>query len=206
MAGDSNIKGIIRNLKGSARKVKDYLVYVISLIYNNKDVIYLDLPGFDKRQIINVLSKEIKDCNLNSSSLTILTIEIDHYIHYIETFGIEAGNKIITTIKDTIDQKTRGSDICFSNDKGKFIVILPEAVQEEVFNIASRVRDIVTKQGYSPYDNAEQIKIKLTVSIGSANTQCKENNKIELIRILKRAEEALLEGKKKGINQINLGE
>lgn len=176
-------------------------------IYSFKDIIYFKLPGFDKKQVINILAKEINNCNSKSKPLTILIIEIDHYKHYIETFGFEAGKNIINTIKDIIDRKTRGSDLCFCDEMGKFIILLPEAVREEVLNIAVRVRDIVTKQGYSPFDGAKQIKIKLTVSIGSAYTNCNEGNtKIEVIKLLKRAKFNLLEGKKKGINQINLSD
>lgn len=193
-------------LKNICYKVYTFFANKNEIIDGLKDINSIDLPGFDKKLVINTLNKEIESCIQRYKSLTLLMIEIDYFNHYIETFGIEAGKKVLNSVKETLNKRTRDSDLCFSDEEGKFIIILPEAIQEEVLNIASRVRDIVTKQVYNPFEGSDQIIIKLTVSIGSANTNSIDAAKnINGERLLRNAQSALDEGKKKGINQINLG-
>lgn len=204
MANNFSLEEIIKRLKSLFFTGNEFLVKKNESLNPVEDLFGLKIPKVDKQKLLNLLILKLKECREKCKPLTVLIVEVDYFEKHIETFGIEAGNKLIDSIKSVIGKGTRDSDLCFCDKQGKFIILLPLANQEEVISIASRIRDIVTKQGYAPYEGTEQVKIKLTVSIGIAAARCQEaDDQAEARQVIERALEALIGAKDQGINQIN---
>ncbi len=134
----------------------------------------------------------------NGVPVSVLLLDIDHFKHYNEVMGFDAGDKILVEIALLLRKTIRGRDIVARYRGGQFSAALNNVGPKLAIEIATRVKNTI--ECY-PFDGREvQPRGKVTVSMGIASYPDNADNKEELV---KAAEEALRKAQSDRNNKIS---
>ncbi|OFI34501.1 GGDEF domain-containing protein [Alteromonas lipolytica] len=133
------------------------------------------------------------------SSNTAMMLDIDHFKSVNDTYGHQAGDKVIQALAQIIKQQVRETDLAGRYGGEEFAVILSDAPAEGALKVAERIRKVaeateVTHEGQT---------IRFTVSLGLAEFSGRYQNEMQWLDI---ADQALYEAKQNGRNQAVLRE
>lgn len=152
---------------------------------------------YNYRYFEEYLEKEFAFAKQYGKQLSLTMLDFDKLKYVNDTYGHQAGNRLITTIceimKETI--KDRGVLARFGGDE--FAVILSETDQNTAFAIAEAIRANIAK---SSIEFVKGIPHKLSASLGVATYP---NPGIETEKdLLAKADKALYEAKQQGRNKV----
>ncbi len=157
-----------------------------------------DLTGiYNHRFFIQQLTLEVERQKRYAQPLSLLMIDIDHFKHYNDTNGHLAGDQVLKAIALLIQHGVRQTDIVARYGGEEFAAILINARKEKAFEIAERIRRSVAETCF-PNEKAQPGR-DLTVSIGVATFSPPLLTLTDLIR---KADHALYQAKKKGRNRV----
>jgi two-component system chemotaxis response regulator CheY len=122
--------------------------------------------------------------------------DIDFFKHVNDKYGHPAGDRILADTALAIQSACRDYDIVGRYGGEEFAVILPNTTAEKAAVIAERMRKKVAENIHSWEGN----DIQISVSLGTASSE--DTPEIELKSLVKKADDALLEAKKKGRDQV----
>jgi len=139
---------------------------------------------------------EIERANRNKMSLAFLIIDIDDFKKINDTYGHDAGDRMLRLVAQTVRASLRKIDLLFRYGGEEFIVLLPGAAIDSARRTAERIRGIVAR--------AEQAieggkKLKVTISIGGCIYPAHAQNESQLFRM---ADKALYAAKEEGKNRV----
>ena len=95
---------------------------------------------FNRRYLENSLEREIYCAQRLAQPLGIVTIDIDYFKHYNDTFGHEAGDVVLRELSLFLQQNIRPSDIACRYGGEEFVLILPKTSLQDVQQIAEHLR------------------------------------------------------------------
>ena len=118
-----------------------------------------------------------------------LYIDIDDFKKCNDTFGHREGDKVLKKIGEILKNSLRNTDSAYRLGGEEFGIVLPHLTKEKAKKVAERIKKEIQKKLYPSH--------KITVSIGVADSRDGED-------VLKKADEAMYEAKRKGKNKICL--
>lgn len=130
-----------------------------------------------------------------SQPLTVLMIDADNLKEINDTHGHKAGDKLIVSIANNIQECLRTSDIICRYGGDEFVALLPKTPADQVYDAAERVRFAIE----SSYFYVGKEKVYSTVSIGIATYPTDVGN---VYSLLEKADEMLYESKMSGRNKV----
>jgi diguanylate cyclase (GGDEF)-like protein len=158
-----------------------------------------ELTGvYNRRSLFHHLEAELSRCERYGRSLSLLMLDVDHFKHVNDHYGHLAGDAALRSVAATLQSILRVMDLVCRYGGEEFCVILPETNETGAYSAAERLRSAVERQLFSHSSNS----IALTVSIGVASWVPAATATIP--DLLARADEALLEAKQGGRNQVRL--
>lgn len=128
-------------------------------------------------------------------SYCLIMLDVDHFKSINDNYGHPAGDKVLTTIAQTIEQVIRTNDKVGRYGGEEFLLILPETDLASARLQAEYVRRAIEKLSI----HVNQSKISVTVSQGVAT---KYQSEPDYEEALKRADDALYKAKKLGRNRV----
>ncbi len=142
------------------------------------------------------LSKELALCN-ESSPVSLLMIDVDHFKKYNDTHGHPAGDKLLQNIAARIKDGLMNIPCTVSRYGGEeFGVVLPFANKEEALRLAENIRASFEA---IPFIGEDGKNSTITISCGVATAPTDTMDKAELINI---ADKALYKAKAEGRNRV----
>lgn len=132
-------------------------------------------------------------------NLSFLMLDIDHFKHYNDHNGHQAGDKALQIAADVIKSAIRDTDSVYRYGGEEFCVILPRTDSDEALNVAERIRSAFEDTIFTGEET--QPLGKVTISIGVAAYPTDAVLKEELV---KRADTALYRAKENGRNKVEL--
>jgi diguanylate cyclase (GGDEF)-like protein len=163
-----------------------------------KEAIYDTLTSlFNRRYFEEKLAVDAQKAFHNSSNLSIIIVDIDHFKKVNDTFGHAAGDKVLYEIASLLKNSVRRQDDTVARYGGEeFVLVLPGVRLEATSMIAERIRQAVAN---TPIDIG-QSQIHLTISLGISNFPIhRAKSKEELVKM---ADLALYEAKRGGRNRV----
>lgn len=152
---------------------------------------------FNRRTFDEQLRLEIMRSKRSGLPLSLLMLDVDHFKHYNDTHGHQAGDKVLREIGQILKQRLRATDYPCRYGGEEFAVILPDVPYEDALKLAEEVRLLVEAH---PFDHEEtQPGGKLTVSIGVATYPGHGRDEASLIEA---ADRALYLAKERGRNRV----
>ena len=126
--------------------------------------------------------------------LSIAMGDVDHFKRVNDTYGHEAGDKVLAQIAASLSDALRMPDKVGRYGGEEFLVILPHTMLAQARKIAERMRGEVQKTEI----DLGTAKVKATISIGV--TQFRKGEDLE--QLLSRADSALYQAKSGGRNLV----
>ncbi|MFL5286723.1 MAG: PleD family two-component system response regulator [Rhodopila sp.] len=130
--------------------------------------------------------------------LAILMIDVDHFKSVNDRFGHATGDQALRLIADSLRLNTRVFDSVARYGGEEFVVVMPGTGPEEACTAAERLRHAVEGIEFAA---AADSRIPLTISVGVACTSTEASAPDVL---LKAADTALYEAKRKGRNKVEV--
>jgi diguanylate cyclase (GGDEF)-like protein len=153
---------------------------------------------FNRRYMLETCRREFSRAARASLSISILSIDVDHFKKYNDNHGHDAGDMVLRAVGNCLENLFRNEDIPCRFGGEEFVVILPgadcDAAMRRAEQLRSKVEDIVVRY-------LEKNLPRITVSIGVAVFPEAGDNPQA---VLKRADEALYRAKEKGRNRVEL--
>lgn len=122
--------------------------------------------------------------------------DIDNFKIINDTYGHAIGDRVLIQVANSINAKTRGSDIACRFGGDEIILILPDCSLENTHIKAEEIRKAINNIKIT---NDENVLIKVTLSLGVAalpeNGGCKKD-------VLIAADKALYVAKTEGRNRV----
>ena len=125
--------------------------------------------------------------------MSILLIDIDHFKVINDSFGHQAGDRVLVQFVSGVSTLLRRADVIGRLGGEEFVVLLPETPTEVARAVAERIRAKVRE-----LDSPGQF----TVSIGVA-TNLPDTDSVD--SLMARADRAMYKAKEQGRDQVVLG-
>ncbi len=170
-----------------------------------------ELTGLHNRKYLQErLEQEISRARRYGTKLSCLLFDLDFFKVVNDIYGYEWGDVLLRSIADKLKQLIRKEDILTRYGDEEFLLILPNTSEDNAFLFAERFRHDIEKMEFIPAGEEERHPI--TISGGISTYPCLEDTEEDVNTIIRYAEHALYNAKKRGKNkivqfsQINLGE
>lgn len=179
------------------------LVFSIGLILMATDKLRAELEQLATRDsLTNALTRrhwntlcasELERCKRTGRKMAILALDLDHFKAVNDTFGHQAGDKVLVGMVANVNAHLRQNDRLARFGGEEFVVLLPETDLEQALNVAERIRVGLASSGEVP---------SCTASIGIA-TNNGQNDSVD--SLLARADAAMYRAKETGRNRVESG-
>ncbi len=153
---------------------------------------------YNHRMFQERLDEEIKRAERYRRKLFILMIDIDWFKRFNDTYGHQAGDQVLKTVGRIIKENTRSIDFAARYGGEEFVIILPDTDCKNALTVAERLRKAVEDYVLELSDGT---KVKVTISIGIS---CYPEDSKDRDDLLKKADIALYEAKRRGKNRVVL--
>ena len=134
--------------------------------------------------------------------LAVALVDIDHFKVVNDTYGHLVGDKALRAVTDGLRGQLRGYDLAGRFGGEEFVVLLPQAREQDALNVAERLRAHIA--GLSiPVDDGDESAgfVRLTISVGVASL---DGESRELTDLLAAADAALYHAKETGRNKTHV--
>jgi diguanylate cyclase (GGDEF)-like protein/PAS domain S-box-containing protein len=150
---------------------------------------------YNSRHFYTILELEINRAHRYRRALALLMIDIDDFKRFNDTYGHQAGDKVLAQTGAVIRSALREADTGYRYGGEEFAVILPETVGPGAVQLSERIRKELAEM---PILLKAKTNDHITASMGVSELQEKD----KLSEFVKRADENLYAAKKEGKNRV----
>ncbi len=160
-----------------------------------------ELTGlFNRKYLHDRLEAELSRAKRYNLTLSCLLIDIDFFKVVNDMYGYDWGDILLKDIAEIVKKHVRKEDILTRYGDEEFLVILPNTNEESAFLFAERLRRDVERMEF--YPEAEEERHPVTISGGISCYPHLENVDENANTLIRYAEHALYNAKKRGKNKI----
>jgi diguanylate cyclase len=158
-----------------------------------------ELTGlYNRRKFLELAEKEVIKCRRYSRPFSFMMLDLDHFKKVNDTYGHQAGDKVLMHFSDLVKNQLRNVDIVGRLGGEEFGIVLVETHLGEARVVAERIRLTLGTEGIH-IDGGNSVNV--TVSIGLtevSDTDCM------LDHIISQADTALYKVKKEGRDKVEV--
>lgn len=155
--------------------------------------------AFNRRYFSEQFPREVLRAKRESTALSLLMIDVDHFKHYNDRYGHQQGDECLITVLEKIqDSIRRPADFTARYGGEEFAVLLPKTEFVGARLIAERIRSAIAGLELIADDGSVHA---VTVSIGM-DTLRPGASSLGPEEFLKRADLALYDAKHQGRNRV----
>ncbi|MBI4847852.1 MAG: diguanylate cyclase [Nitrospirae bacterium] len=143
----------------------------------------------NRRLMDYVLGTAFAKAQRGESQFSAMMIDIDYFKKYNDTYGHTFGDNVLIEVAKILSKEIRQIDLGVRYGGEEFLILLPDTGLPEACDVAERIRREV------------EAKTGITVSLGVSCYNYKMQEKEEIIM---RADDALLQAKRKGRNRTEV--
>lgn len=156
-----------------------------------------ELTGlYNRRYFFDVLEKEVAQAQRYPKSLSLAVIDIDFFKKINDTYGHQAGDRVLKVFSKTLSANLRKADVVARAGGEEFAIFMPFADGKGAADLCEKLRNKVEKMkpAFGTYI------ISVTCSIGVAEYQKGDG----VDQLMAKADMALYEAKRSGRNRVVL--
>ncbi|PIU18164.1 MAG: hypothetical protein COT16_03135 [Elusimicrobia bacterium CG08_land_8_20_14_0_20_44_26] len=154
-----------------------------------------DLTGlYTHSYFLERLNEEIARAARYGEKFVFLMIDIDHFKNFNDLFGHQAGDSVLIRVSHRIAESIRATDIVGRYGGEEISVILPHTDLKKGAEIAENIRNAVKKEKFYFEGKSAGVTVTTGVSFFPKSSDAE--------KIVKNADAALYEGKRKGRNIV----
>ncbi len=138
---------------------------------------------------------------ITRGSISIIMFDIDHFKKVNDTFGHEAGDRVLGHITNITKGIIRVTDVMGRYGGEEFILCLPNTTSPKAFEIANLIRQKISEQHMSI--NGKEVQITSSFGVSNTRLQAEDNDSL-LLALIRQADQALYGAKKSGRNCVQI--
>ncbi len=151
---------------------------------------------FNMRYFQMALEREIERAERSGGCLSMAMVDLDHFKRVNDTWGHEAGNRVLKAVADVIVKSTRKIDVQCRYGGEEFAVLLPGASASVAAMVGERLRNDIA---HCMIEHEGQV-IRVTASVGVATISSRDQLGPQLLT--KVADQQLYLAKQSGRNCV----
>lgn len=151
-----------------------------------------------KHYFFSVLMDKIDHAFLDSSSLAVFMLDIDHFKKFNDKYGHACGDMVLIEVASIIKNTVRQEDLAARYGGEEFVVLLCDVEQEEAFEIAENIRKAIEEKDFV-FEN-QHMKVSISVGISMYFGFKEMTAKL----LVEQADAALYESKNAGRNRTTV--
>ena len=155
-----------------------------------------------KRFFMEALPKMYEEMVATGRCFSLIILDLDYFKGINDNFGHDIGDEILKALSEIVKNSIRKEDLAMRYGGDEIVIGLPNTDVKNASEIAERLRVSVEECDCSHLN----IGRKLSVSIGVGSSHGKKGIKNKFEEIMKSADEALYESKRKGRNAVSTDE
>jgi diguanylate cyclase (GGDEF)-like protein len=153
---------------------------------------------FNHRFFLAQLRTEFQRSLRYGGVMTLLMIDVDGFKNYNDTYGHQAGNRVLSWVASQIRRTVRDIDVVARYGGEEFALILPEVRAEQGLIVAEKIRKVISATDIT--SEAGEKLAPITISCGvTDSTGCKSPEDM-----IDRADQALYWVKRNGRNLVRM--
>jgi diguanylate cyclase (GGDEF)-like protein len=127
---------------------------VVTVVFNRLaelDQLQNDVRTDPKTGILNMrgwsesAERALERTARSGDQLALLMVDLDHFKWINDTYGHPAGDDVLRTVAQTLDEVTRPSDLVGRFGGEEFLILLPDIDEEATWDAAERIRVAIAK-------------------------------------------------------------
>lgn len=151
--------------------------------------------AYNRRYLLPRLRQEMERANRNNESLSLLSIDLDHFKRVNDQHGHAVGDALLRAFADAVREQVRSIDVLVRRGGEEFVLIMPSTNEIDADAVAERLR---TRLAERPLEPRAGLSILQTISVGVATWDGRESPEA----IDERADLAMYEAKGRGRNRV----
>ncbi|GGN94396.1 histidine kinase N-terminal 7TM domain-containing diguanylate cyclase [Saccharibacillus kuerlensis] len=156
---------------------------------------------FNKNALIEHSKQALQEQTQCGSGISVIMFDVDHFKRVNDTFGHEAGDRVLSEVADVIRRELDEKAIAGRYGGDEFVLCLPDTLPKEAWMLAERIRVGVERMKIV----VEGREVRVTSSIGVSHTDALIHNETDCMQALMRyADKGLYRAKQLGRNRVNL--
>ena len=141
---------------------------------------------------------QLRGAERRGGGLAFVAIDVDHFKRINDTWGHEAGDRVIAGVAGQLRQASRGSDLPVRLGGEEFLVVIAEHEIDGALAFAERLRVAISSQAF---EVAPGESLHVTVSVGVALFGVHGTDAAMLMRA---SDEAMYASKRAGRDRVTL--
>lgn len=182
-------------------KRKRYIDHLRSSFQASLEMAVTDqLTGlYNRRYLASHLSAMFDRAFWTGRPLSVMILDLDHFKSINDTYGHDAGDKVLQTFADRIRASVRGIDLACRYGGEEFLVAMPDTEKQEAVRVAERLREDIASQKIVINGGRDELQVSVSIGVASSEDGPRDDNAQKLV---KRADTALYEAKTSGRNKV----
>ncbi|HCS29411.1 MAG TPA: hypothetical protein DIW43_18290 [Spongiibacteraceae bacterium] len=152
---------------------------------------------FNRRGFVDVAEKSFALSKRRGSDLSLILFDMDNFKSINDRYGHDAGDLALKWVSRLLQERLRTSDLVARWGGEEFIVLLPDAAEQDALRIAEDIRQHLQRRPLAVTDKSEVV---LSASFGVAQRTAADTR---IDSIVTRADYALYQSKHEGKNRVN---
>jgi len=151
--------------------------------------------AFNRRFFMERIRQEVKRANRYGSSMSLLMIDIDHFKKVNDTYGHQAGDRVLAGVAGLVATHLRETDVLARYGGEEFALIATPMDLEGARALAERIRQLVEEHTFS---GDAPVKVTISIGVSSWKPFLRENFEV----LIREADDALYRAKAEGRNRV----
>ncbi|RKF19350.1 diguanylate cyclase [Altericroceibacterium spongiae] len=151
----------------------------------------------NRRRLDAVLEVELARAARLDEPISCLMTDIDHFKHFNDTFGHEAGDHVLQEVGKLLQHATRDPEMAFRYGGEEFLLLLPGFDSAMALERAEEIRRKVSEL-HVIHSGQELGSVTISIGLATAPEQCGFN------LILRSADNALMDAKNNGRDRVEV--
>ena len=149
----------------------------------------------NRRVLVRRLDHEKLQVSRDGYTFSLLMFDLDRFKRINDTYGHQAGDKVLSHIAKLLRTQLRRNDIIARFGGEEFVAVLPGLDRSQAINVADRIRQAINQQ---LINIDEDVDIQVSTSIGVCEYEPWE----EIEQTLRRTDDALYRAKTTGRDRV----
>ncbi len=152
----------------------------------------------NRRYFCKTADNDFSTAKRYAQHLCVMMIDIDNFKQFNDIYGHAVGDMVIQSAARLLKTTLRESDVIARYGGEEFVVLLHETDLDEALSLSERIREKTAEEGLLLEDTEE---IHFSFSIGVTQMDKTKDETVE--DVIKRADKAMYEAKRKGKNFVS---